>query len=151
MLDVVDGIRDLLEPPDPHESGKSVNGVLIDRSCAEPLGDAQPNTVYAWEEASREKPIGTGEVQQDFEIVVLYVADGAGEVAAAQRSREVSEALDAKRVEYMRLVRTFANIGFGDELGRGNIQATADADALRQFATRGIAIRVTGYRLMTGL
>lgn len=150
MIDVIDGIRDMLEPPDPHNEGKSMGGVAIDRSCAEPLGDAQPNTIYAWEEACREKPIGTGEVQQDFEIMVLYVADGAGEVAETQRKREVSEALDEKRIEYMRLVRTFANMAFGDGSGRGNIQATSDADALRQFATRGIAIRVTGYRLVTG-
>lgn len=151
MIDVIDGVRDLLEPPDDLNEGFSTNGVAIDRSCAEPIGDATPNTVYAWEEACREKPIGTGEVEQDFEIVVLYVADGAGELAALQRSRDVSEALDAKRNGYMKLVRLNANIGFGDQSGRGNIQATADADALRQFATRGIAIRITGYRIVTGL
>lgn len=152
MIDVIDGIRDLFEPPDPLEEGKSLGGVTIDRSCAEPIGDAQPNTVYAWEEACREIPIGTGEVRQDFEVVVLYAADGAGELAAGQRSRDVSEALDVKRSVYMKLVRDFANIGFGsdDPTGRGNIQATSDADALRQFATRGIAIRVTGWRLVTG-
>ena len=150
MIDVIDGIRDLLEPPDPHEDGFSVNGVAIDRSCAEPIGDAQANTIYAWEEACRERPIGTGEVQQDFEIVVLYAAGGEGEVAALQRSRDVSEALDAKRVAYMKLIRDNANMGFGGRLGEGNIEATSDADARRQFATRGIAIRVSGYRLVTG-
>lgn len=151
MIEVIDGVRDLLEPPDALNDGFSTNGVKVDRSCAEPLGDAQPNTVYAWEEACREKPIGTGEVEQAFEIVVLYCVDGAGEVAAAQRSRDVSEALDTKRAEYMKLVRLNANMPFGDGSGRGNIQATADADALRQFATRGIAIRITGYRIVTGM
>jgi hypothetical protein len=152
VIDVVDGLRDLLEPPDAQNDGFSLNGVAIDRSCAEPIGDAQANTVYAWEEACRDKPIGTGEVQRDFEIVVLYVADGAGELAIGQRSRDVSEALDAKREAYMKLIRENANIGFGGDAptGRGNIQATSDADALRQFATRGIAIRVTGWRLVTG-
>lgn len=147
MIPVVDAIRDLCEPPDQADDTRSIAGVLIDRTCAQPIGDAQPNTIYAWEAACRERPIGTGEVQQDFEVTVLYIVDGKGEEGVLQRSREVSEALDERRAAYMKLVRDFANIPPWDS---GNIQATSDADFIRQLEVRGIAIRVTGYRLVTG-
>lgn len=149
MIDVVDGIRDLFEPPSTLDPELSTNGVAIDRTCAEPF-EKIANTVYAWEAACRETSIGTGEVRQDFEVDVLYVVDNLGENAIALRSREVSEALDTKRSAYMKLVRDHANMGFGDRLGAGDMQATSDADFLRQFEVRGIAIRVTGYRLVTG-
>ena len=149
MIEVVDGIRDLFEPPDPLDEGKSTNGVLIDRSCSDPF-EKVANTIYAWEAACRESPIGTGEIRQDFEVDVLFVLDNEGENAQALRSREVSEALDAKRSAYMKLVRDHANYPFGSVADAGNMQATSDADFLRQFEVRGIAIRVTGWRLVTG-
>lgn len=146
MIDVIDAIRDLFEPPSLADPNKSVAGVNIDRSCAEPI-EKVANTIYAWEAACAESSIGTGEVRQDFEVSVLFVVDNEGENAAVLRSRDVSEALDTKRTAYLRLVRLFAHIPPWDS---GNITASSDADFLRQFEVRGIAIRVRGYRLVTG-
>lgn len=146
MIDVIDALVELVEPADPVDPTKSVNGITIDRSCAQPLSDAAANTLYAWEEACRESPMGTGEVRQDFNIVLLFAVDNEGEDATAVRKRSVSEALDTKRKAWMKTLRLHANVPPWDS---GNIQATSDADFLRQFATRGIAVRVAGYRLVT--
>ena len=143
ILDVVDALRDLLEPP--FDDERSVNGVLIDRTCSQPNADTVANTIYAWEAARAEVPIGTGEVRQNFAVTLLYVVDNVGE-AAGERDRSVSEALDAKTDEYMKLIRLHAHVPPWDS---GNVQATSDADFVRQFEVRGVAIRVTGYRLVT--
>jgi hypothetical protein len=145
MIEVIDALRELLEPTDAIDESRSENDVILDRSCAQPF-EFVANTLYAWEELRRQVPAGTGEIREDFEIRFVYVSK-ASEEAGSKRNRDVSIALDAKADGYLELIRNFANIPPWDS---GNIQATVDADMIRQLEVRGIGIRVIGYRMVTG-
>lgn len=148
MIDLIDALRELLEP-ESEEAGVSVNGVRLDNTAAMPF-DFEPNTLYVVEEQDLRTldetwtPEG-GVERQSFIVNALYVIDSEGENAITRRSRAVSIALDEKRNEYCRLVRmTRTN---GDVWH--HIQASADADFVRQLQVRGIAVRITGYRFVS--
>lgn len=143
MIEIIDGLRELLEPTDPVDETRSTNGLILDRTCSQPF-DQAPSTVYAWEESCSHVSIGTGEVQERFEVIFVLTLDNEGETSIAQRSRDVSIALDAKRKEWMRLIRLHKNLFDGD------LAASSDADFLRQLDLRGIAVRIAGWRLITG-
>lgn len=145
MIEAIDAMREMLEPPDPAKPEFSMSGLAIDSSCAQPL-DPAPWTVYAWEETSRQHSIGTGEVQEDFEFVIV-ATEPASEAADVERSRDVSVALDDRRETWLKLIR---NGGPGRPWANGSLQAMVDADMLRQLGLRGLAVRVTGYRIVTG-
>lgn len=151
MIDVVDAIRDLLEPPSDADESVSVNGIAIDRTCAMPF-EFRPETIYAaeasdvrtLEETMLETAGGTiGVERQTFGVTLLYVVDGEGENAELRRSRAVSIRLDAKRNEWLRKVREHRIGPVWDHL-----QGSSDVDFVRQLQVRGIAVRLTGWRFV---
>lgn len=134
MLDVIDYLRELL-----------VDGTDLDADdTAERPFDWKTGTLYVFEETSSRTPIGPVEVREDF-IVIAAIATNSGEEAVGQRSRAVTETLYAHRDRMLELVRMNPNVG---PWADGNIQGASLPAYLRQLDLRGIAIRVSGYRLI---
>jgi hypothetical protein len=153
MIDVVDGIRELLEPAS-IDPAVSVNGVKLDDTGAMPF-EFEAETLYVvaqtdqrtLAETIRETSDGSteGVEQQNFSIVALYVVSGEGENSQGRRSRNVTLALDQKADDYCRLVRSHRTNG---DLWH-HLQAAVDHDFVRQLQIRGIAVRLTGYRFVS--
>ena len=142
MIDVVDAMVALVEP---------TPGVARDGKAAAPYS-YQPNTVYGWVDAHSQAIVGTGEeggwgeIEERFSVRIVFVADNAGEEAAHERDRSVSEALDKKADEYLKaLTRNQAGVPW-DTL----TAVVADHDFVRQLELRGISILASGYRLRRG-
>lgn len=140
MIDVVDALRELLEP--------NVGGeVTADDTCAQPY-EYVADTLYAWVTAHSWISVGTGEangpseIEERFAIRVVLALSNSGEEAKLARDRDVSKALDDKAASYLSLIATHAQTPPWDSLS-----ATVDHDFLRQFEVRGIALVVTGWRL----
>lgn len=135
LITIIDALQALVEP-DPE------TGPTIDDAASQPF-DFAGNTLYAWEENSMRRSIGTGgEVREDFTIVLVYCSEAAEE-AWSQRSREISIALDAKRTAYLDAIRSHEGVG-----PWGYISGASDPDFVRAFEVRGIAVRVTGWRIL---
>lgn len=144
MIEIVDALRELVEPSDPVRDGYALSGIMVDRTASRPF-DFEPNTLYAWEETSTHVSIGTGEVREDFAVLLVFVAASRGEESLYARDREVSEALDERRTSYMNALRHSAGrAGLWDY-----VLGTSLPDYLRQFEIRGVAVRASGYRLVT--
>lgn len=136
MLDLIDALRGLLGTED----------VELDDTGAEPFV-WRPGTLYVYPSAGRlaERPFETGPTRrQDFTLSVVYVADAEGEEPDQQRSRAVSEALDAKRTAYLDLVRRNAV-----STSWHHVEA-AERPAPATLQTRAVALDVTGYRFIGG-
>lgn len=144
MIEVVDALRELVEPTDPVDETHSLYGTKLDRAAARPF-EWEADTFYAFEESSAHVSIGTGEVREDFTIFLVYCAGGNGEESLLKRSRETSEALDERRTRYMDALRHSA--------GRPGLWAyvlgSSLPEYLRQFEIRGVAVRAVGYRVVT--
>lgn len=136
--DIVDALREGLE-------GHVTPGYTWDDTLAQPFEWAA-DTVYLWCETTTEPSIGTGEVRQDFEIMVVIGVDHGGEEAMLMRNRETSLKLDTFRAEVMEWVRLHAHVPPWDS---GNLAARSDEDFLRQLELRGVAVMIGGYRLVT--
>lgn len=137
VADVVDALRERLSQ------------VIVDFEWDDTL--AQPyewrdGRVYLWCETTTEISIGTGEIRQDFEILIVAPVDNEGEEARLTRSRDVSLKLDSFRAEALRWIALNANVPPWDS---GNIAGRSDEDFLRQLEVRGVAVMVGGYRLVT--
>jgi hypothetical protein len=148
MIDLIDGLRMLLEPLDPDDPEVSVNGAHVDDSCSAPF-EWLANTLYAYAESDRRTTDetsagGLSMERQNFAVVAVYVADGEGENPTGQRRRAVSEALDARRAAYASAIRNNRTNG---DLWQWVI-AEFDDDYLRQLAVRGIMVRISGYRFV---
>lgn len=135
MLDVLDALVDLVKQAD--------TSLVYDDSAAAPY-EWRDGTVYSWIETTNDRSIGTGEVRQDFEIMIVYASDNDGEEARLTRSRAVSEALDSWRRDVMDLIRQNTHV---PPWSSGTIAARSDEDFLRQLEVRGVAIMVGGYRI----
>lgn len=133
MIDVLIAIADLVK-----------GDATVDEALSMPY-DFEPGVLYVWEEARDHRSIGTGEVREEFEIVAVYVTGNEGEAAIAQRSRDVTAKLDAWATAALDAVRENAHV---PPWASGNIRASTDADFLRQLGVRGVALRVSGYRLV---
>jgi hypothetical protein len=133
LITVIDALQDLVEPD---------TDVTIDRAASQPY-EYLPNTLYAWEEGSSRRSFESGPtVREDFEILLVYVV-AAAEEALLARDRDVSIALDTKRTAYLDAIRQNSGIP-----PWSYITASSDPDMIRQFEVRGIAIRVSGYRII---
>lgn len=132
MIELLDAIRDFLA-----EGGAS------DDSGEQPY-DWKVNTLYVWEESSVQRPIGAeGEVREDF-VIMAAIAEATGEEAFGQRERATTVALDAKRTRMLDLIRTNSSIaGQWD-----HIEGASLPSFLRQLELRGIAVRISGYRII---
>lgn len=138
VIDVVDAIRHALD-------GITGLGLVWDDTAAQPF-EWRDDHVYAWAESTQETSIGTGEVRQDFEIMIVAVLDHEGEEAQLRRNRDTSVRLDRIRAEYMQWIRLHPHVPPWDS---GNLAARSEEDFLRQLEVRGVAVRVGGYRLVS--
>lgn len=136
--DIVDALRERLQ-------GAVTPGYSWDDTLAQPF-EWVADTVYLWCESTQEIPIGTGEIRQDFEVMVVIGVDHLGEEAVLRRNRETSLKLDQVRREIMQWIRLNANVPPWDS---GNIAGRSDEDFLRQLEVRGVAVMIGGYRLVT--
>ena len=143
MLEVVDALRSLLEP-DPD---------LVDDTAEMPF-EWQPGMLYVFEDESNWSRLDTGGmIREDFVIMAVYVRP-ADEAPLAKRSREVTEALDARRVRYLTTIADNPSMGAAsgdpDEPPLwSHIMGASLPRYLRELEVRGIAVRVVGYRLMS--
>lgn len=156
MIDLIDALRELLEPSSLDDPAIAASGTRLDRSCAQPF-TFEPDTLYAYEELDQrileetyaesiiEPGAFVGVERQNFTIVFVYSADGTGENAAMKRERAVSIALDDRRNGYLRLLKDHRTHG---DLWH-HLAGSADADYVRQLEVRGIAVRITGYRFVS--
>lgn len=145
VLDVVDGLRDLLEPlpldPDP-------GGPIVERDAtgAKPFiwAAGKDGTLYVYPTRLAEVPIETGPVvRQDFTIAAVFVLPSAEE-PPQQRDAVISAALDAKLGAYLAAVRTHHVTALW-----GHLRA-AMANPPRTLQTRAVALDITGYRILGG-
>lgn len=134
ILDVVAGLRELLEPGDT---------VTKDETGAPPL-EHKPEVLYAYADPVRllETPIDTGPtIRQDFTVVAEFM-ESSSENALQRRDVEVSEPLDDRLGRWLAAVRTNQVTAIWM-----HIRAAA-RPAPRKMTGRGIAIAISGYRLL---
>lgn len=136
MIDVVDALVALVKPLD--------GGLTYDDTLAAPF-EWQPDTVYAWAETVIHRPAGTGEVREEFEVMLVRTVPNEGEEAQLRRSRAVSVALAKWRSDVLDLIREYANV---PPWSGGNIVGRSDEDFLRQLEIRGVGVMVGGYRFL---
>lgn len=134
MLDVIDGLRDLLSDR---------LDIETDDTGDRPY-DWTAGVLYVWEESSGQISIGTGEVREEF-VVMAAIASPSGEEAAGQKLREVTETLDGYRDVFLTRIRLNSNIG---PWASGTIIGASVPSYLRQLDLRGIAVRISGYRII---
>lgn len=144
MLDIMDGIRELLEP-------SATTTVVTDDTGADPFV-YEPNHLYVFESGDVRDLAGNSPADiERFSVVAMFVADDAGEEADQTRRREITAALDDKRDAYLaavRATRTFTDPGPPERVLWAHLQGSADADFVRALEVRGIAIRLTGWRFI---
>jgi hypothetical protein len=134
MIDVVDALRELVKlelPPN----------TPIDETGAQPF-EWNPG-LYAWCETQAHRSIGTGEVREDFIVMLVYVVE-THEEAMLTRTREATVALDTITERMLTTIRLHANVPPWDS---GNIIGSTNPDFLRQLEQRGQSVQVDGYRL----
>jgi len=136
-LAIIDRIVAYCEPsPDP--------SLTIDTSGKQP-DEFRPNTLYAW--TDQEDTIVNTETgparQENFFVLVLFVADANDEEAQQERQAEVSNLLSSRRDAYLERLADRDSIDLW-----AHIEAEADMDWTTNFEGRAVAIRVTGYRFL---
>lgn len=135
MNEVLDFLRSSLEPDQEAE---------LDDTAAEPL-EWTANTLYAYLlPATTHEPFESGpSVLERFSARIVYVADDGGESARRERSRDVSDLLDAKRTRYLDTLR-----GLMSAPPFWAFAAAAETSAPDTLLTRAVSIRLNGYRIL---
>lgn len=135
ILDVCAALAELMEP-DLSDDARIVLDVepLVwekDHLYVYPLG------------ATREEQFETGPTRmQRFDLNVVYIRDS-GDEARMERSPDLALELDAKRGDYMRVVRENEHNTVWD-----NLTAFADNARPRGLDKRSAAVRVNGWRIV---
>lgn len=133
MIELLDALRVFLVDE---------SGLPSDDTAEQPF-DFTAGTLYVWEESSVQRPIDTGGVREDF-VIMAAIPERTSEEALGKRSRETSLALDAHRNRMLYLIRHHASVaGFWD-----HIEGASVPSFLRQLELRGIAVRISGYRII---
>lgn len=143
VLDIVDAIRDLLEPvvvdPDP---GDPI--VERDATGAKPFvwAAGKDGTLYVYPTRVVEIPIETGPVvRQDFAVAAVFVLPSAEE-PPQKREATISDALDDKLGAYLALVRSNHVTTVW-----GHLRAAMTTPP-HTLQTRAVALDITGYRIL---
>lgn len=129
MIERLDAVADLVK-----------GSHAVDPAYSQPF-DFEADVIYLWEEARLHRSIGTGEVREEFEIVAVLPVESS-EAAEAQRSRVITEALDAWVTAGLDAIRVAQGQPWEHAIG------SSDADFLRQLDVRGALIRVSGYKVL---
>lgn len=158
MNDVLDAIAGILEPgtaspstdSDGSQTRVATSGVVVDLNASEPMV-YRTNHLYLWTELDQYNPEGAGSpqisVREDFQLIAVFAGDAGEEEAQQQRTRAVSDALDAKATAYLAAIA--ANRSRFADLSASpwqHLQAVVDHDLARLFNVRSVAVRITGYR-----
>jgi len=134
ITDVCAGVATILEPTQQAD---------IDETWIEPYEWA-PGRLYVYPTRQRFTGIESGPTaRQDFELLAVYVVSGEAEEAKRQRSADITAALDAKASEYETAIRHNQRTELWDHLA-----ANLDVRPPATVATRAVALRVSGYRLV---
>lgn len=139
MLDAVDALRELLEPPG--------TTVLKDDTAERPFNWAA-NTLYIYPVSDLHADADVGNpptIRENFAIEAVYVADSQGEESKKERLRSVSTALDTKAHAYAAILANARFRGTGRPWEDARV-TSVDWDRLRQLDVRGVAVRITGWR-----
>lgn len=138
LIDVVDEIRNLLEPDG--------SGVAKNDDVAQPFS-YEHNTLYAWTGGPDEhRQYGDGRADEEhFTVEIGYAVSDLGERRTKDRRRDISVALDAKAHGYAAVVRANRTRG---TLWRG-LAITIRHNDIRTVgkdAKRGFRATITGWR-----
>lgn len=134
ILDVVAGIRDLLEP-DGDDETVDTTGVAPKEWVA--------GRLYCYPLQLAEVPFETSSAaRQDFRIAAVW-PEPSSESADRRRDPDISEALDEKLGRYLAAVRANATTALW-----GHIQAALRTPP-RTLTTRSIAIEIAGWRVVS--
>lgn len=140
MLDLIDAIVDLLEPP-------AARVTKIDSAIgAEPFSyEGRPDTLFLFEYGPDVRDLaGAGPLELErFALQAVYVGDSKDEEAQQTRRRDVNEAIDVKRELYAKRIRERRSARTWSHL-----QAAFDGDYVRAFEVRGFALRISGWRIL---
>jgi hypothetical protein len=134
--ETLDYLGAILEPDDQTD---------IVTSAAEPF-DWEPNRLYTYLLPSLvHDPFETGpSVFERFAIRIIYVVDDQNEGGLRARSRDVSDALDARRTRYLDTLR--------EKMSASPFWAFASAREIappQTLQTRAVSLQLTGYRIVT--
>jgi hypothetical protein len=165
VLDIVDALAALLEPwpvtPGPATDAagsrtvKANSGVVVDLNAAEPV-IWRAGTLYLFEELRDHRLAGVGnppEVHEHFGLRAILALDAKDEEAAQLRRRDVSALVDTKTEAYLAAIAAHRSIygaghpSVGQPTPWAHLAAASDADSLRTFQVRGVALRINGYRI----
>ncbi len=136
MIDLLDALRYLLSDG---------TDLATDDTCERPY-EWKPDTLYVWEESSNHEPFESGPVVRENFVIVAAIAERTNEEARGERSRETTEALYGHRDRMLDLIRLNRSVGLWED---GHLRAESVPGYLRQLEIRGIALRITGYRLVS--
>ena len=135
IRDVLAGLAALVEPADQVDIAES----------SDPPFTWVPNRLYAWAETQAFVPIESGPTaRQDFDLRLVFVADDGGEAATRERSAELAAMLDAKADAYVRAI-----IAHQRSLLWDHIRPSLNVRPPATLSTRAVAVRVTGYRIVS--
>lgn len=151
MLDVVDAIRNLLEP--------TPGAVTVHDNAAAPLDAevdiaANEQHLWVWLVEDTHELSGAGnppEEREVFEIDAMYITVDSGEREQGKRLRSVSQSLDTKLHAYTALIAAnrsrYAN---GTRAPWDHLATSVSSlEDYRGLDARGFVLRITGYRNRT--
>lgn len=135
ILDVCTALAALCEPDLPDDQI-----IVLD---LEPLTWEKDHLYVYPQGPTREEQFETGPTRmQRFDLNVVYIKDS-GDEALMERSPELALELDAKRGDYMRVVRENEHNTVWD-----NLTALVDNARPRGLDKRSAAVRVNGWRIV---
>lgn len=150
MLDLVDALRNLLEPT------PGTTGVTLHDNAAAPLNaeldisnGSKHLWVYAVEDTHELSGVGTPpEEREVFEIHAMFVIDDTGEREAGARLRAISIELDTKTHAYAAIVAANRSRRVGSVTVWDHIASSVSSlEDYRGLDARGFVLRIIGYRL----
>ena len=122
------------------------SGTWRDLSAAEPFGYVgYPDTLFLFEWGPDIRGLAGASPQdlERFALQAVYVADAKDEEPQERRRRDVTETLDAKREFYAARIRQRRSAASWSHL-----ECTIDGDYVRAFEVRGVALRISGWRVV---
>lgn len=160
IVEIGDAIAELLEPwdagdgPETTFDGRTTaiadSGTIVDLNMSRPdLFEA--GHLYVWPTSHRHVLEGAGNPAEErclSEWTALYVIDREDEEAQVSIRRDVSVALDEKAHAYAAAIATHrVKLANGSTAPWDHIQTEIDHGANRTFGVRGIAARISAYRI----
>lgn len=135
LIDVAAEVATLVEP------AENITRVALD---VEPLTWLADH-LYVITDRNEYIPFESGPaVRQEFDLRIILVVSQEGEEARKERTEELARFLDEKRGSYMDLLRRYAQREPFWDFGQ-----TASVISPRTLSNRGLAVRFSGYRILS--